>query len=74
MASLQKRGGSWRVLFNYKGKQLTFTLGEVDEDEANAVKGKVEYLLMRLRQRLIHPIPRPGHHRPACRPATARSE
>jgi hypothetical protein len=24
MASLQLRGGSWRILFNYKAKQLTF--------------------------------------------------
>ena len=40
MASLQLRNGSWRILFNFKGKQLTFTVGEVDEIEARAVKGR----------------------------------
>ena len=55
MDSLQLRNGSWRILFNYKGKQLTFTVGEVEEIEARAVKGKVEYLLLRLKQRLAHP-------------------
>jgi len=57
MAYPRIRGESWRILFNYKGKQLTFTVGEVTEIEAQAVKGKVEYLLMRLKQRLIHPVP-----------------
>ncbi len=57
MASLQLRNGSWRILFNYKNKQLTFTVGEVEEIEARAVKGKVEYLLLRLKQRLAHSVP-----------------
>lgn len=57
MASLQLRGDSWRLLFNYKGKQHAFTVGQVGEAEANSIKGKVEYLLMRLKQHLLQPPP-----------------
>ena len=57
MASLQNRSGSWRIHFKFNGKQLTFTVGEACEIEAQAVKGKVEYLLLRLKQRLIHAVP-----------------
>ncbi|MFN4261402.1 MAG: tyrosine-type recombinase/integrase [Gemmataceae bacterium] len=53
MASLQERNGSWRVLFMHHRKLHTFTLGEVDESEAKATAAKVDYLLMRLKQRLI---------------------
>lgn len=53
MAALQLRAGSWRILFRHKDKQYTFTIGEVSEIEAVAVKGKVEYLLLRIKPRLI---------------------
>ena len=53
MASLQHRGGSWRVLFRYKRRLHAFPIGNVDEAEAHATKGKVEYLLMRVKQRLL---------------------
>jgi hypothetical protein len=53
MAALQERAESWRILFRYKNKQYAFTIGEVSELEAVAVKGKVEYLLMRLKQHLL---------------------
>jgi hypothetical protein len=48
MASLQERNGSYRVLFCYHGKLHTFTIGQVE------TKGRqVDYLFMRLKQRLI---------------------
>lgn len=53
MASLQERNGSYRVLFCYDGKLHTFTIGKVKQDEAENKAGQVDYLLMRLKQRLI---------------------
>jgi integrase len=53
MAALQLRSGSWRIIFRYKDKQYAYTIGEVSELEAITVKGKVEYLLMRLKQHLL---------------------
>ncbi len=52
MAALQERHGSYRVIFRYHGKQHSFTLGEVSSDEAATKAGHVDYLLMRLKQRL----------------------
>ena len=52
MAGLQHRNGSYRVIFRYHGKQFSFTIGEVSEDEAAAKAAHVDYLLMRLQQRL----------------------
>src|SRR3954449_2444314 len=54
MAWLQQRNGSWRVLFRYGGQQHTFLLGEVKEGEAETVCAKVDYWLMRLKQKLVH--------------------
>src|SRR5262245_61176258 len=53
MASLQERNGSFRVLFCYHGKLHSFTLGKVERDEAESKAAQVDYLLMRLKQRLI---------------------
>jgi integrase len=53
MAALQERNGSYRVIFNYRGKQWAFTLGRVAESEAEAKASQVNYLLMRLKQGLI---------------------
>ncbi len=78
MAGLQCRSGSWRVLFWYQGKQHTFWIGEVQEHEARAVSAKVDYWLMRLKQKLVDLPPgcdvvtfvqhdgRPPHHPPAA--------
>lgn len=52
MAGLQHRNGSYRVLFRYHGKQFAFTLGKVSQDEAETKAAHVDYLLMRLQQRL----------------------
>jgi integrase len=51
--ALQCRNGSWRVIFWYAGKQHTFWVGEVEEAEARAVNAKVDYWLMRLKQKLV---------------------
>jgi hypothetical protein len=53
MAALQNRNGSYRVLFEYQRKQRAFTIGRVSESEARAKAAQVEYLLLRLNQRLI---------------------
>src|SRR5687767_10345535 len=53
MAWVQGRNDSWRVLFRYQGRQHTFWLGEVGEAEARAIAAKVDYWLMRLKQRLV---------------------
>ncbi len=53
MAWVQSRSGSWRVLFRHDGKQHTFWLGEVAEREAKATADKVDYWLMRLKQKLV---------------------
>jgi integrase len=52
MAALQFRNGSYRVLFRYQGKQQTFSIGPVEQDEAKAKAGQVDLLLLRLSQRL----------------------
>jgi hypothetical protein len=57
MAALQERNGSYRIIFNYRGKQRAFTLGRVAEAEAKAKAAQVDYLLMRLRQGLIEMPP-----------------
>jgi hypothetical protein len=54
MATVQKRGRSYRVLFFYRGKLSSFTLGKVSRDEAEAKAHQVDYLLMRLKQGLLH--------------------
>jgi integrase len=53
MASLQKKGESFYCQFMYHGKRHTFTVGAVSEEEAENKARQVDYLLMRLKQRLI---------------------
>ncbi len=53
MASLQKRNGSYRILFFHQGKLQSFTLGKVIRAEAERKAAQVDYLLMRLKQRLV---------------------
>ncbi len=53
MASLQERNGSFRILFFHLGKLHAFTVGKVNEDEARQKAAQVDYLLMRLKQRLL---------------------
>jgi hypothetical protein len=53
MASLQKKGNSYYCQFVYHGKRHTFTVGAVEESEADNKARQVDYLLMRLKQKLI---------------------
>jgi hypothetical protein len=53
MAGIPERRGSDRILFRYHGKPHTRPLGKVSEDEARSKSDQVDYLLMRLKQRLI---------------------
>lgn len=53
MASLQLRGRSYACVFCWHGRRKWFTIGRVAEAEARAKASQVEYLLMRLEQRLI---------------------
>jgi hypothetical protein len=48
-----RRSGSYHVHFRYHGKQRTLTLGKVSKEEAEAKSAQVDYLLMRLKQRLV---------------------
>lgn len=53
MATLQCRNGSWRALFWHNGQRHSLWVGEVAEYEATAVAAKVDYWLMRLKQKLV---------------------
>lgn len=53
MSSLQKKGNGWYCQFLYHGKCHTVSIGAVEETEARAKSDQVDYLLMRLKQRLI---------------------
>jgi integrase len=53
MASLQKKGNGWYCQFLHHGKRHTFAVGAVAEEEAKAKAAQVDYLLLRLKQRLI---------------------
>ena len=53
MASLQKKGNGWYCQFLHHGKRHTFAVGAVTEEEAQAKSAQVDYLLLRLKQKLI---------------------
>lgn len=53
MATLQRRNGSYRLIFQFEGKQQTLTVVEVTLIEARQWKAKAENLLMRVRQRML---------------------
>jgi integrase len=53
MASLQRRNGSYRILFCHHGKLHSFTIGKVKKAEAEVKARQVDYLLMRLKQGLL---------------------
>jgi len=60
MASLQLRGKSYACIFCWHGKRQWFTLGRVSRGEAEAKSAQVDYLLLRLKQRLIELPPGVG--------------
>lgn len=57
MASLQLRREVYSCIFCWQGKRHWFKIGAVSEKEAEAKAAQVEYLLMRLKQRLVELTP-----------------
>jgi integrase len=57
VASLQFRNGVYRLLFQYNGRQATYTVGSVPLTEARQWKSRTENLLMRVEQRMLE-VPR----------------
>jgi len=53
MASLQQKGQRWYCQFLYQGKRHTFAVGDVSQTEAETKSAQVDYLLLRLKQRLV---------------------
>lgn len=53
MASIQQKGTGWYCQFLYHGRRHTFPIGKVSEKEATSKASQVDYLLLRLKQRLI---------------------
>lgn len=53
MASLQKRNGSYKLTFCYRNKRHYLTLGKVTDQEAEAKSSQVDYLLLRIKQKLV---------------------
>jgi integrase len=53
MAAVQLRGDSYRLIFQYLGKQHSCTLGEISQTEAHQCKTRCEQLLMRVEQGLL---------------------
>ena len=54
MSFLQKKGDGWYCTFRYKGRRHYFSVGQVEEIEARSVAAKVDYLMMRVKQGLLH--------------------
>jgi integrase len=54
VASLEKRNGSWRVVFRYKGEKRHYTIGEVTPAEAHVYKATTEELLRLLNRNLLN--------------------
>ena len=53
MATLQLRNGSYRLLFCYRDRRHSFTLGRVDRREAELAAANVERVLLRIEQGLL---------------------
>src|SRR4051812_15362051 len=53
MASIQKKGDGWYCQFMHRRHRYTFAIGKVDEPEAIAVRSRVDYVLIRLKQGLL---------------------
>src|SRR5271166_1418610 len=53
MAAIEERCGRYRIHFRWHGRQEKLALGKVSAEEAASKAAQVDYLLMRLKQRLI---------------------
>ena len=61
MASVQQRAGWFHLLFRYRGRQYSHALKTKDRREAEAHRGTVDRLLIRLRNRELPPPPADAH-------------
>jgi hypothetical protein len=57
MASVHQKGKAWHCQFVYHGARHTFSLGKVSQEEVETRANQVDYLLMRLKQNLLHVPP-----------------
>jgi integrase len=57
MAAIEERSGRFRIHFRWHGKQQKLPLGKVSAEEAANKAAQIDYLLMRLTQRLIEVPP-----------------
>jgi hypothetical protein len=57
VAAIQKRGDNSRLLFRFNGKQFTYPVGPVSENDANIALAKVNNWLGRINGRLVQAPP-----------------
>ena len=53
MASLLNRNGSFLLTLCYLGRRHYLTLGKVSKQEAEGFAGKIDLLLLRIKQKLL---------------------
>lgn len=53
MAAIQRRGDYYRILFRFNGKQYTYPVGQVTENDAKIALAKVDNWLGRIKGRLV---------------------
>ena len=53
MSSLQKKGDGWYCQFMFQRQRHTYTLGKVEDNEARVTAARIDYLLMRIKQKLL---------------------
>lgn len=53
LASLQLRGESFHVMFHHEGRRHSFAVGKVERAEAEMIRSRVDFLLLRIRQGLL---------------------
>lgn len=57
MASLRERNGWFQILFRYQGRQFTHALKTQVPREAEAMRGTIDRVLIRIRNQEVPPVP-----------------
>jgi hypothetical protein len=57
MASLRERNGWFQILFRYQGKQFTHALKTQVLREAEAMRGTMDRVLIRIKNQEVPPVP-----------------
>ena len=57
MASLRERNGWFQILFRYQGRQYTHALKTQELREAEAMRGILDRVLIRIRNQEVPPVP-----------------